>query len=474
MQSRVLRAGLALAALTAVTVAHPLTVAEAEPQTRPNVVLILLDDARLDDIPAAMPDVVRRIGDAGATFTNFYAPFPLCCPARASLLTGQYPHNHGVLSNVQPTGGWKEFQDGSTLATWLTPTYRTGMIGKYFNQYTPPYQPPGWDEWMVPGGVYNYTASKWFLNQGVGMVTKSIPGYQSDTIGNLGSDFITRNSASNEPYFLYTSVVAPHAGTPSDPDDITGYPSPYVKPDFQDTREGERNTDPSFNEADVSDKVLKPALLTPEQITGINEAFSQRREAEAAAQVGINQMLDAIAASPDAHNTYVMFMSDNGYTLGEHRIKGGKVNPHEVSNHVPFMIQGPGIVPGTKVTVQTSQVDFAATVLHAAGVDPLLPQDGVSLLPLASGLSVSHAPVVIEATDTKSSLDPLPWLYYGVVVDGWKYVERTNGAREMYDLTNDPFELVNQAKNSAYAAKKTELAALVQQYRWCAGQSCTT
>src|SRR5690349_21904140 len=101
-------------------------------QTTPNVVVIMLDDMRYDDL-STLPHIRSRIGDAGASFTHFYAPFPLCCPARSTLLTGQYAHNHGVLSNDAPTGGFHEFKDSSTLATWLTPTYRTGLIGKYLN-----------------------------------------------------------------------------------------------------------------------------------------------------------------------------------------------------------------------------------------------------------------------------------------------------------------------------------------------------
>src|SRR3712207_6676183 len=151
---------------------------------------------------AAVSDLTQRIGAEGATFTNFYSSFPLCCPARATLLSGQYPHNHGVLSNFQPTGGWAEFHDKSTLATWVTPTYRTGLIGKYFNEYRVPYIPPGWDEWMVPKAMYSYTGSQWFIDNGMGSSTKSVTGYQTDTIGTLASDFISRNAPAEEPFFL--------------------------------------------------------------------------------------------------------------------------------------------------------------------------------------------------------------------------------------------------------------------------------
>ena len=145
----------------------PASTAVAAAQTPPNIVLVLVDDARYDDL-TTMPQVRQLIGGAGVSFRNFYSPFPLCCPARATLLTGQYAHNHGVLGNFRPNGGFDEFRDGSTLATWLDPTYRTGLIGKYLNEYAPPYQPPGWDEWTVPRGMYNYTGDPWYVDKGAG------------------------------------------------------------------------------------------------------------------------------------------------------------------------------------------------------------------------------------------------------------------------------------------------------------------
>ncbi len=468
-------AALALSALVLAPVA-PISPANAE-QSSPNVILVLLDDTRYDDM-AAMPEVKARIGAAGATFSNAYSPFPLCCPARATLLTGQYAHNHGVLSNVAPTGGFKEFKDASTLATWLDASYKTALVGKYFNQYAPPYVPPGWDEWMVPRGTYNYMGSSWYLKREnlVGGY-QSIPGYQTDTMGNLSADFVARNTSSDEPYFLYTSLVAPHDGTPrtDDPSWYT-FPSPYVKPVYQDRFAGQGTGDPSFNEADVSDKPLKPALLTQTQIDNLVEQSAQRREASISAQDAVNTILDAVESSGEAHNTYVVFMSDNGYILGEHRIRGGKVNPYEVANHVPFMVSGPGIAPGTQVLDVVSQVDFAPTVLDMANVEDSTTLDGVSLLPrLTAGTPLTRSAALIEATkvsEATAGIDPLPWLYQGVVSGDWKYVARTTGKRELYDLASDPYELENLAGKAAYADVQQRMAALLAEKKDCVGTGC--
>jgi N-acetylglucosamine-6-sulfatase len=176
-------------------------------QTQPNVVVVMLDDMRYDDL-STLPRIRSRIGDAGASFTHFYAPFPLCCPARSTLLTGQYAHNHGVLSNTAPTGGFHEFEDSSTLATWLTPTYRTGLIGKYLNGYFPPYRPPGWDEWVVPKTMYGYFNKDWYVARDATAGFQTVSGYATDTMGQFAAEFITRNATSTTPFFLYTNLVA--------------------------------------------------------------------------------------------------------------------------------------------------------------------------------------------------------------------------------------------------------------------------
>lgn len=463
------RTGAVLAALALPLAALTMPAAHAEPAA-PNVVLILLDDARIDDL-SAVPAATSRIGGQGATLSRFYAPFPLCCPARATLLTGQYAHNHGVVANKAPAGGFSKFQDASTLATWLAPSYRTGLVGKYFNGYAANsgYVPPGWDEWYSPAWTYNYEGTRWLTATALtGNVYRTLPGYQTDTMGALAADFVKRNAPGDEPFFLYTALVGPHVGSPADPDDPVGWPTPYVKPRYRDSYAGTTNTHPSFNEADVSDKPAKP-LLSDAEVAAATEAMQQRREAMLSVNDATTQILDAVDASGEARDTVVWFMSDNGYILGEHRIRSGKVAPYEVANHVPSMVRGPGIPAGSTLGVAASQVDFAATVADWAGVEPGLPQDGVSLASALSGAAEPHPPIAIEGADADTGV----WAYRGVVSqDGWKYVKRTRGGEELYDLASDPAELSNVARVKAYAARKAELAALSLALQDCAGTSC--
>jgi N-acetylglucosamine-6-sulfatase len=441
----------------------------------PNIVVILLDDARYDDM-STMTRVVRAIGDQGATFRRFYASFPLCCPARATLFTGEYPHNHGVLSNKAPTGGFTAFRDRSTIATWLEPTYHTGLVGKYFNAYVPPYQPPGWDEWMVPKAMYDYTGTRWYVNTGHGGTYKKYHGYQTDTMGALADDFIARNAPKQEPFFLYAALVAPHAGGPAEADDPSGIPTPAVADRYRDRFAGLRDADPSFNEADVTDKPIKPSPLSPAEIAGLTEANAQRREAELSAQDAVTGILDALRATGELNNTYVIFTSDNGYILGEHRLRGGKVAPYQVADHVPFMVRGPGIAPRTVINNVTAQVDVAPTLLAMAGASSSRPGriDGVDLLPtlLDPSVAIKRRAVVLEATDTKAGTSPLPWLYHGVVAGRWKYIERRSGHKELYDLRGDPYELNNVAGQPDYSRVQHRLARLLATYASCRGVAC--
>lgn len=465
------------AALFAVSPATEASAPSAPPpvagaQARPNIVVILLDDARLDDM-SVLHRVRARVAKRGVTVSRHYAPFPLCCPARATLLTGRYPHNHGVLSNHAPGGGFAAFDDTSTLATWLDPTYRTGLVGKYFNQYNRPYVPPGWDEWMVPFRMYDYSYPEWWVQRDGLAQQVSVPEYQTDALGTLAVDFIRRNAPRRRPFFLLASIVAPHAGNPVELDDPV-QPTPAVADEYRDRFAGQPLTDPAFNEEDISDKPGRLAPLSPEEITGLTEVNAQRREALLSAQDVVDGVIDELRASGELDSTYVIVTSDNGYLLGEHRIRGGKVSPYEVANHMPLYIRGPGIRAGTTFTGLTSQVDLAPTIARMAGLDleESWQVDGQSLLYRLRQPKAPRAKrpgLLLEAT---TQGDNSTWLYHGLVRGRWKYVERTDGFVELYDLRKDPFELTGLGADPAYAEVRARLSAILDGLRDCAASSC--
>src|SRR5215218_6260873 len=164
MRLHTIRAFAPLAVLTVLALVLPspsLTPAQAD--ARPNIVLIVTDalDAAL---VGKMPHIRALLRDRGTSFANFFVPIPSCCPSRTSILRGQYPHNHGVLRNQPPNGGFQAFRDKgheqSNVATWLHEAgYRTALVGKYLDEYDevdPRHVPPGWDQWYAWAGSGKY------------------------------------------------------------------------------------------------------------------------------------------------------------------------------------------------------------------------------------------------------------------------------------------------------------------------------
>ena len=198
--------------------------------------MLVVDDMRMDDL-FAMPRTRRWLERGGTEWTNALSPYPLCCPARASIYTGEYTHNHDVLSH-QPPYGFNSFDDSSTLATWLDGAgYKTSFLGKYLNGWgsQPPhgetegdslrYFPPGWDDWRgAPDGhgVYRYWGTELSQNRGRGLTT--LRGYQSTAYGSIASEMIRGQAASTTPFFTQVSFTAPHHGQPReagrDPDPV--------------------------------------------------------------------------------------------------------------------------------------------------------------------------------------------------------------------------------------------------------------
>ena len=365
------------------TVITPQAPAVAEPpQKRPNVLVIETDDMRWDEL-RFMPHVRRLIQQRGLSFENSFAPYPLCCPSRASFLTGQYAHNHHVYSHVDPFG-FRSFHDRRTLATVLQKAgYRTALVGKYLNGYgeqplrgsgasSLTYVPPGWTQWLagsdhlwhagdpVQGGTYSY----FDLVQNVNGQVKAFPGrYSTGVLAAQTRRLIDRFGHQRNPWFIWWNPVAPHHGSPIESDDplpsrrTDGSTSTWVTPARPDWVKGRFDREithgagtPSTGSAedDVSDKpryLRKLPELTLAERDAETEVTRQRAESLFVLDVQIGRTLSRLSASGQLANTVVMFTSDNGYYLGEHRKRQGKINLHEPSLRVPLVVAGPGI-PG--------------------------------------------------------------------------------------------------------------------------------
>jgi N-acetylglucosamine-6-sulfatase len=457
-----------------------------------NVILILLDDATVEDMQY-MPAVQKLLVNEGTTFTFNYVPDPLCCPSRATILTGQYPHNHRVLDNVAPLGGASVFNDTNTIATYLNDDYRTGIFGKYFNDFdTLRYVPPGWDTWKVAvRGVYNYAHTTESINGKLHRFNT----YMTNLYGSQARSFVSSAIRSGHPFFAYVPFVAPHVGTPHETADDP--PSPYVAAKYRDSYAGPTlPDDPSVNEEDVSDKRLELQqlpLLTPEQIAVIRQQLAQRREALQSVDDQVRAMVNRVTRLGQADNTYFIFTSDNGYMQGQHRIGFGKKVAYEPSTRVPLVIRGPGITAGATYNKVTGLQDLTPTILsmtHQWHDQPLAQIDGISLLSLLNGQKTDRVQVIESAhsaslTDNQIAAGAEPtrrqarklasvsWRWRGVVTsDRWKYVRYRTGEVEMYDLKADPYELENVYGKPGYQVEQARLRALYHKFKKCDAAEC--
>ena len=478
---RVLTALGATAALVVVSGGHQAThglaaVAQASP---PNVLVIESDDETRESL-RVMHNVNSLIGAQGATFKNSFVNYSLCCPSRATFLTGQYAHNHGVTNNVGPSGGFQRFESlhgDNNLAVWLQDAgYYTGMIGKYLNGYanSPPV-PPGWSEWhaTVPNDqyVYNYRLAENGTSVSYG---QNPADFKQDVLTGKAVDFVNRRAPQAQPFFLWLTYTAPHIGGPE--------PSPNPPVNCGDAaKPAPRHAHafdseplprpPNFNEADVSDKpgaIRNLPLLSPSQITDIQRTYRCELESLLSVDEGVKSVVDALRANGELDNTLIIYTSDNGYFHGEHRIPKGKLNIYEESIRVPLEMRGPGIPRGVNVSDLAINADLAPTIVDAASATPGLIMDGLSLIPVAQNPGIEAGrELLIEQPlgDTNASFE-------AIRTERYMYAEHHTGVKELYDLQKDPFELQGRHNAPAYASVKAQLADRLHALQNCAGTSC--
>jgi len=487
---------------------------------RPNILLIETDDMRADEL-RWMPRTTAWLS-GGLRFANSFAPNPLCCPSRASMLTGRYSHNHGVISHVDPYG-FRAFDDSSTLATQLQAVgYRTGLVGKYLNGYgeqptrqgrsSLTYVPPGWTDWRglsdhlwdpddeFRGGTYDY------LNPvaNVDGTIKGWPGrYSTDLTGEQTRDMITGFEEPDggvvPPWFVWWTPIAPHHGTPIEPDDpgevprsdgfevnfVTPARPDRVKGDFDDqVTHGLGTPSTGSAEADRSDKpryLRDLPELTDEERAAITTLSRQRAEALEVLDEQVSRTLAQLDRDGLSDHTLVVLTSDNGYYLGEHLKRQGKINLHEPSIRVPLLARGPGVPTGVRYDPITT-IDVAVTLAGYAGATLERP-DGVDQRPVITGGDQGWTrPVVLEGL--------MPEKRYAASVgrDGWpskldtvgirtsryKLVRYPTGEIEVYDLWTDPLELDSLAEGEGDRRTRRLLKKLWVSTIGCAQDTCRT
>jgi N-acetylglucosamine-6-sulfatase len=468
-----------LAALVATAVLLPGAADEpqhagAQAPPRPNIVVIMTDDQTAESV-RVMANVRRLLVERGTSFTNSFTVYPQCCPSRATFLTGQYAHNHGVLGNSPPAGGYIKLNHANTLPVWLASSgYYTAHIGKYLNGYggrDPREIPPGWTEWRgsVDPSTYRYTG--YTLNENRTLTTYA--GYQTDVYATKAAEIILRRAPLAQPFFLSVAFLAPHSGAPADPDDPgAGIVTPSPAPRHRNAFAAEPlPRPPSFNEADVSDKpsgIRNRSLLPPTRISAIRENYQQELESLLAVDEAVARIVAALQASGELANTLVIFTSDNGFFHGEHRVAQGKNLPYEPAIRVPLALRGPGVPAGLRLGQRVANVDLAPTIVDAANATPGRLLDGRSLLPLLA------SPATPLARDLLVERGPGEDPYAALRTNRYLYVEYASGARELYDLATDPYQLRSRHADPAYASVRSNLAARLARMRTCRGANCRT
>ncbi len=500
---------------------------------RPNILVVMTDDMAKSDLQF-MPSVRRKLAQKGTTFTNAIDSFPLCCPARATFITGQYSHNHGVVGNFAPFGWYGMTHRANTLPSWLNDVgYRTASIGKWLNGYGAKDAhgeiPKGFDTWRGLLDVSAYDYFNYVMNKdgllktwGDGKFAKKLVkfahievddqpdslatifgeltklfgpppytywgderprDYSPDVTGKMATRLVRGERNKKKPFFIWWSPAAPHR------EDVTttlmGRPGPDPRPAPRyrdDVKALTLPEGPSFNTTGTGplpSNLNAAGHLDQGDIDQLNLDYQGRAGSMMAVDDHVAEMVKTLRETHQLKNTVIMFVSDNGWLQGQHQIPGDKFLPYDESLKVPMIVRGPGVPKGEKITGQVSNIDFAPTLLDFADATAGRTMDGLSLIPTME--NPSKRPDRALGIEAPSPLftGQIPvngWdrPYMGVRTNRYTYVEYTEtGDRQLFDRQTDPNEIHNLDGDPDYAELEDQLARKAQKLSECAGADCS-
>jgi N-acetylglucosamine-6-sulfatase len=425
---------------------------------RPNIIFIFTDDQPYHTVQY-MPTVRDVLVKNGVNFENGFLTTPLCCPSRVSVLTGEYVHNHEVYTDRMPLGGAPKFDDTSSFAVWLKDAgYQTAYFGKYLNDYDAlqpyGYVAKGWDEWDVFLGK-NLTAdddsgsSQFYTDFSLSENGKVVEYKGSNAI--FGADLITQKAVDyivekrDEPFILTMAYYNPH--------------SPYFWADRHDPqfrRTGALQADPyrppDFMEEDVSDKPKYLQELKPISVEKIDITYKQILRSLLSVDDGVASVLNTLDKTGLDKKTVIVYLTDNGATVGDHRLGITKNCAYESCIRTPFIVYAPGMFPARTDSHLVANIDLAPTFAELAGAKIPKSVDGMSLLPVLKDSNANwRDSLLLEHWPTEEGIGSKIPEFYAVRTAEWKYVEYSTGEKELYDLKNDPYELENIADQPKYA-----------------------
>ena len=441
-------------------------VAAAADSRRPNVVVVLVDDLRWDEMSCAGHPFINtphidRIAREGARFRNAFCTTPLCSPVRASLLTGLYTHHHGILDNTNRSAASHQLMTFPRLLQKAG--YETAYVGKWHmgNDDT---ARPGFDHWVSMKG--QGTSFDPELN--VDGKRSRFTGHTTDVLNEKAAAFLRKERV--KPFCLYIAHKALHPelvqfddGSISDPKAAKFVPAKRHSQLYADAAVPRR-----LNVTDTLEG--KPALRRPveglpplSRATGTdNETMRNRARMLAGVDDGVGMLLDALKDTDNLDNTVLVFTSDNGYWYGEHGLSVERRLAYEEGIRIPLLVRYPRLVrAGLIIDKFALSVDLAPTVLELAGVTTDHAMDGRSLVPLLAENIPEDWRTSFPIEYNTDTVFPrvLTMGYRAIRTERFKYIHylELEGMDELYDLMTDPYEMINLINDPVSQASLRQL-----------------
>ncbi len=447
---------------------------------RPNFIIILTDDMVVDEF-RFMPRTQEYFAINGVRFTNAFVSQAMCCPARTSILTGRYSVNSGVKSNKFPTGGWNVFLErgleSETMAAKLQAGgYSTAYFGKYMNEYGSSllvphnYIPVGWSHWYAFLGqpkYFNYTLNENGVVKSYGNTPAE---YATDVLAKHAINHLNTALNGNSPFFMMISAYAPHSSTENEASLSVPVSAPRHKNLFNGIQ-APRSA--SFNQANVSKKpfnVQSNPLLLPADIDWIDRSFRLRIQSLRSIDEMVGKLIDNLKTNPKADNTYIIFVSDNGFWFGDHRFKFGKGGLYDQSHRVPLAITGPSVIPGLVRDDLVINTDIFPTIMNMAGIK-VAPKsyDGRSIRNLLESdkrqTTFNRGSFLLETSQEGR---------VGIRFNSYAYHETPQAVKvikELYDTRVDPDQVYNIVDRLT-GASAIAISDALDQLRSCSGNTC--